>query len=108
MKRLLFIIGTFALMLLCVGFLLNIMQYKGAGLLIIFGLIAITLVVIVGAIRLKNLLFYSASITLVLLSLAWIFSSLNLPGFDLFFMAGMLVLALVIIPLMGFWLYKHS
>jgi len=108
MKRLLFIIGTFALMMLNLGYLFRIINYQGAGLLIIFGLSVFTLVFIAGAIRLRNLLFYTGSMTFVLLDLAWVFRILHLPGAELFFMAGMLVLTLVIIPLAGFWIYKHS
>jgi hypothetical protein len=108
MKRLLFIVGTFALMMLSLGFLFKVMQYEGAGLLIIFGLTVFTLVLIAGAIRLRNLLFYSSSMTFVLLILAWAFKTLHLPGAELFYMAGNLVLTLVIIPLAGYWIYKHS
>lgn len=108
MKRLLFIVGTFALMLLSLGFLFNVMEYEGAGLLVLLGLTVFTLVLVIGAIQLKNLLFYTSSLTMALLLLAWVFKNLNLPGADLFYMAGMLVLSLVIIPLLGFWIFKHS
>ena len=108
MKRLLFIVGTFALMLLSLGFLFDVMEYDGSGLLILFGLIVFTLTLIVGAIQQRTLLFYTSSLTLSLLLLAWVFKKLELPGSDLFYMSGMLVLTLVIIPLAGFWIYKHS
>jgi len=108
MKRLLFIVGTFALMMLSLGSLFKVMQYEGAGLLFIFGLVVFTLVLIAGAIRLRNLLFYTGSMTFFLLVLAWVFKNLHLPGAELFFMAGMLVLTLVIIPLAGLWIYRHS
>ena len=108
MKRLLFILGTFSLMMLALGFLFEVMEYEGAGILVLFGLVVITLVLVIAAIHMKNLLFYTSSLTMALLMLAWIFANLNLPGSDLFYMAGMLVLALVIIPLAGFWIYKHS
>jgi len=108
MKRLLFIVGTFALMMLSLGFLFKVMMYEGAGLLVLFGLVAFALVLVIAAIQLRNLLFYSSSLTMALLLLAWVFKKLELPGADLFYMAGMLVLSLVIIPLLGFWIYKHS
>ena len=108
MKRLLFIVGTFALMMLSLGFLFNVMKYDGAGLLVLFGLVVFTLTLVVGAIKERNLLFYSSSLTMALLLLAWVFKKLELPGSDLFYMSGMLVLTLVIIPLFGFWIYKHS
>lgn len=108
MKRLLFIVGTFALMMLSLGFLFRVMMYEGAGLLVFFGLAVLTLTLIVGAIRERNLLFYSSSLTMALLLLALLFKKLELPGSDLFYMSGMLVLTLVIIPLLGFWIYKHS
>lgn len=108
MKRLLFIIGTFALMMLSLGFLFQVMKYEGAGLLILFGLVVFTLTLVVGAIKQRNLLFYTSSLTMALLLLAWVFKKLELPGSDLFYMSGMLVLTLVIIPLVGFWIHKHS
>lgn len=108
MKRLLFIVGTFALMMLSLGFLFRVMMYEGAGLLVFFGLAVFTLTLIVGAIKERNLLFYSSSLTMALLLLALLFKKLELPGSDLFYMSGMLVLTLVIIPLLGFWIYKHS
>jgi len=108
MKKLLFIFGTFALMMLSLGWLFRVMQYEGANLLVAFGLVAFTLILIVGAIRLRNLLFYSGSMAFVLLILAWIFKFLHLVGADLLYMAGMLVMSLVLIPTAGFWIYKHS
>jgi hypothetical protein len=108
MKRLLFIGGTFALMMLSLGFLLRLMEYEGSGLLILFGLAGFTLILIVGAVKQKNLLFYTSSLTMILLLLAWVFSGLELPGANLLFMSGMLVLTLILLPLMGFWIYKHS
>jgi hypothetical protein len=62
----------------------------------------------VGAVKQKNLLFYTSSLTMILLLLAWVFSGLELPGANLLFMSGMLVLTLILLPLMGFWIYKHS
>jgi hypothetical protein len=108
MKRVLFIIGTFAVMILNLGYLLRMLQYEGSSLLILFGLGVFTLVLMAGAIRLRNLLFYIGSMTFVLLDLAWVFKALHLPGATLFYLAGMLVLILVIIPLTGFWIYKHA
>ena len=108
MKKLLFIVGTFALMILSIGFLFKVMQYNGAEILVAIGLIFFTMVLVTAAIKLKTLLFYSGSMSYVFLILAWLFKMLSLPGADLFYMAGMLVLSLVTIPLAGFWLYKHS
>jgi hypothetical protein len=108
MKKLLFIVGTFALMILSLGFLFKVMQYSGANILVAFGLVMFTLVLVIAAIKLKTLLFYSGSMSYVFLILALMFKMLNLPGAELFYMAGMLVLSLVTIPLAGFWLYKHS
>ena len=108
MKRLLFILGTFTLMMLSLGFLLKVMEYDGAGLLLLFGLAGITVVLFIGAIKNRSLLFYTSSLTMALLLLAYVFSRLDLPGADLLYMSGMLVLTLVIIPLIGFWIYKHS
>jgi hypothetical protein len=108
MKRLIFIVGTFALMILSLGFLFMVVQYEGASLLVLSGLIVFTLVLIAGAIRLRNLLLYTSSMTFSLLVLAWVFNILQLPGAELFYMAGMLVLTLVIIPLTGLWIYRHS
>ena len=108
MKKLLFVIGTFSLMILSLGFLFRVMKYDGADLLVASGLIVFTLVLIVGAIKLRNLLFYSGSVSYVFLILAWLFKTLSLPGADLFYMSGMLVLSLVVIPLGCFWIYKHS
>ena len=108
MKRVLFIIGTFAMMILNLGYLFRMLQYEGSSLLILFGLAVFTLVLIAGAIQLRNLLFYVGSMTFVLLDLAWVFKALHLPGAKLFYLAGMLVLILVIIPLTGFWIYKHA
>jgi hypothetical protein len=108
MKKLLFIFATFALMMLSLGFLFRVMQYEGANMLVAFGLVVFTLILIIGAIRLRNLLFYSGSIAFVLLILAMIFKTLHLPGADLFYIGGNLVLSLVLIPIAGFWIYKHS
>ena len=108
MKRLLFIAGTFTLMMLSLGFLLKVMEYDGAGLLILLGLLGFTLTLIVGAIKEKTLLFYTSSLTMILLVLAWLFNGLELPGANLLYMSGMLVLTLILIPLAGFWIYKHS
>ena len=108
MKRLLFIGGTFALMMLSLGFLLKLMEYEGSGLLILFGLAGSTLTLVVGAIKQKTLLFYTSSLTMILLLLAWVFNGLQLPGANLLYMSGMLVLTLILIPLLGFWIYKHS
>ena len=108
MKRLLFIVGTFALMMLSLGFLFKVMMYEGSGLLVFFGLVVFTLILVVGAIKQRTLLFYTSSLTMTLLLLAWVFKKLELPGADLFYMSGILVLTLVIIPLVGFWIYKHS
>ncbi len=108
MKRLLFIGGTFALMMLSLGFLLRLMEYEGSGLLILFGLAGFTVILIVGAVKQKTLLFYTSSLTMILLLLAWVFSGLELPGANLLFMSGMLVLTLILLPLFGFWIYKHS
>ena len=108
MKRLLFIVGTFSLMMLSLGFLFKVMMYEGAGFLVLFGLVIFTLVLVIGAIQQKTLLFYTSSLTMALLLLAWVFSKLELSGSDLFYMAGMLVLSLVIIPLLAFWIFKHS
>lgn len=108
MKKLLFILGTFALMMLSLGFLFRVMQYQGADLLVAFGLVVFTMVLIIGAIRLRNLLFYTGSMSYMFLILAWVFKALHLPGADLLYMAGMLIMSLVLIPLAGFWVYKHS
>ena len=108
MKRLLFFAGTFALMMLSLGFLLKVMEYDGAGLLILFGLVGFTLILIVGAIKQKTLMFYTSSLTMILLLLAWVFNGLELPGANLLYMSGMLVLTLILIPLVGFWIHKHS
>ncbi len=108
MKRVLFIAGTFTLMMLSLGFLLKVMEYDGAGLLVLFGLAGFTVVLVLGAIHGRNLLFYTSSLTMILLLLAWVFNGLALPGADLLYMSGMLVLTLVLIPLLGFWIYKHS
>lgn len=108
MKKLLFIGGTFALMMLSLGFLLKVMEYEGAGILILFGLGGFTLILVVGALKQKTLLFYTSSLTMILLLLSWVFNGLELPGANLLYMSGMLVLTLILIPLMGFWIYKHS
>jgi hypothetical protein len=108
MKRLLFIGGTFALMMLSLGFLLRLNEYEGSGLLILFGLAGFTVILVIGAVKQKTLLFYTSSLTMILLLLAWVFSGLELPGANLLFMSGMLVLTLILLPLFGFWIYKHS
>jgi hypothetical protein len=108
MKKLLFTVGTFALMILSIGFLFKVMQYNGADILVATGLIVFTLVLVIAAIKLRTLLFYSGSMSYAFLILAWLFKLLSLPGADLLYMAGMLVLSLVTIPLAGFWLYKHA
>ena len=108
MKRILFVAGTSALMLLLLGYLFSFLHYKGSGLLVIFGLTLFFLVLVAGAIKFRNLLFYSSSLGFLLLLFSWLFRTFHWPGDSLFFIGGMLILALIVIPLFGYWIYKHS
>lgn len=108
MKRLFFVVGTFALMLLSLGYLFSYLQYKGAGLLVVLGLMIFFLTLVAGAYRFRNILFYSSSFGFLLLLFFWLFRIFHWPGDNLFLIGGILVLTLIVIPLFGYWIYKHS
>lgn len=108
MKKPLFIIATIAMMIYSLSFLFTTMQWEGDGLLRVFGLFSVTLVFIAGAFLMKNMLFYSGSLAFVLLNFSLLFKHLHLPGANYIYIAGMIALSLIFIPIAGIWVYKRA
>ncbi len=108
MRKFLFIAGTFSLMLLSMSYLFSVMVWDGAKMMRIFGFALLMLVLVSGALRTKSILMYTGSLALLFVLIANLLNAVGLPGYALLLSSGILIFSIVFLPIMGWWMYKHS
>lgn len=108
MKKILFIFGTFSLMLLSLSYLFAVLELKGSLTIRILGFIILALVLILGAVKMKSIIMYTGAISLAFVLLSLGFRWLDLSGYDILLSAGMLILSFLFLPMAAVWAYRHS
>lgn len=108
LKKLLFLFGTIALMLLSLSYLAYALEWGSANLLRSLGFILLAIVMIAGAVKQKSFIMYTGSIALLFVLLSFLFKFIGIPGNEVLLTAGIMIFAFVFLPFAGMWMFRHS
>ena len=108
LKKLLFIFGTLSLMLLSMSYLAFVLEWGSAQLLRSLGFILLAFVLVAGAVKQKSFIMYAGSISMLFVLLSFLFRFIGIPGEEVLLTAGIMIFALVFLPMAGTWMYRHS
>ncbi len=108
MKKWLFIFGTSSLMLISLSLLFKTIDWEGAGLLMVFGVLLLALVLIATAILTRLVISFIAAFSMIFILLSLGFRVVHLPGEQILLIIGAVLFSLVFLPMLGWMIYQQS